>query len=160
MRTRRQRRGGVPADLVNELTPQELEAINEQQAVEVNTWDKEKDKNIKADMEKLRKLDGKVRKSILNGIIGYNVAQRRFDNLNPLLTREEKSKYPCGSVTCKKRGKKIKNALIELSKFDEHSLGEIGVGGFMVSTGNYFIGNRNHEVRPQAQSQGGSRRKR
>jgi len=162
MRTRRQRRGGEPADLVNELTPQELEEINKQQAEEVNTWNKEKDKNIKADMEKLRKLDGKIRKSILNGIIGYNVAQRRLDNLNPFLTREEKSKYPCGSVTCKKRGKKIKNALLELSKFDEHSLGEIGLGGFAVSAANYLVGNRNHEVRPQPQStsQGGSRRKR
>ena len=159
MRTRRQRRGGEPADLVNELTPQELEAIDVQQKEEVKTWTDEKEKPIKADMEKLRKLDGKARKAILNGIVGYNVAQRRLDNINPFLTRESKSKYPCGSVTCKKRGKKIKNALIELSKFDEHSLGEIGVGGFMVSTGNYLIGNRNHEVRPQAQSQGGSRRK-
>lgn len=43
-------------------------------------------------MEKLRELDGKVRKAILAGIAGYNVAQRRLDNLNPFLAREEKSK--------------------------------------------------------------------
>ncbi len=157
MRTRRHRKGG---ELVNELTPQELDEINKQQAEEVRDWNENKDRLIKDDMEKLRRLDGKVRKAIMAGIAGYNVAQRRLDNINPYLTRETKSKYPCGSVTCKQRGKKIKNALIELSKFDEHALGEIGVGGTIVSSANYFIGNRNNEVRPQPQPQGGSRRKR
>ena len=156
MRTRRQRGG----ELVNELTPQELEAIKKQQREEVYTWNKDKDIAIKNQMEKLRKLDGKVRKAILTGIAGYNVAQRRLDNVNPYLAREEKSKYPCGSVTCKQRGKKIKNALIYLSKFDEHALGEIGVLGQFASLGNYFIGNKNREERPQPKPQGGTPRKR
>ena len=157
MRTRRYRKGG---EMVNELTPQELDEINKQQMEEVTSWDAAKDKLIKEDMEKLRKLDGKVRKAILLGIAGYNVAQRRLDNLTPFLAREEKSKYPCGSVTCKQRGKKIKNALLDLSKFDEHSLGEIGALGNLASTVNYFIGNKNREGRPLTQPQGGTRRKR
>ena len=157
MKTRR--RGGEP--LINELTPQELEEINSQQGIEVGIWDKRKDKVIREQMEKLRKLDGKARKAILTGIAMYNVAQRRLDNLNVFLAREEKSKYPCGSVTCKQRGKKIKNALIYLSNFDEHALGEIGVLGQFESLGNYFIGNKNREERPPPlPRQGGSRRKR
>lgn len=157
MKTRRHRKGG---ELVNELTPQELDEIKKQQEEDVSYWDKDKDKLIKDDIEKLRKLDGKVRKAIMAGIAGYNVAQRRLDNLNPFLTRETKSKYPCGSVTCKQRGKKIKNALIDLSKFPPEALGDFGVIGTAVSTFNYAVGNRNNAVRPQPQPQGGSRRKR
>lgn len=158
MRTRRQR--GGESETVNQLTPQELDEINKQQMAEISYWDVAKDKRIKDDMEKLRKLDGKIRKAILTGVAGYNVAQRRLDNLNPYLTREAKSKYPCGSVTCKQRGKKIKNALLELSKFDEHALGEIGVLGQFESVGNYVIGNKNREERPQPKPQGGTPRKR
>ena len=52
-------------------------------------------------------------------------------------------------VTCKQRGKKIKNALLEISKIDEHALGEIGVVGTFESANNYLVGNRNNELKPQ-----------
>jgi hypothetical protein len=179
MRTRRQRKvGGVwpfsststtdtskpllnpneTGQMVNELTSQEVDEINKQQKEELNSWSQDKENLIKADMEKLRKLDGKIRKAIMAGVAGYNVAQRRLDNINPNLTREEKSKYPCGSVTCKQRGKKIKNALLEIAKIDEHALGEIGVSGTFESAGNYLLGNKNN-LNPQM-VQGGTRRKR
>jgi len=146
---------------VNELNAQELEEINKQQKEELTSWSKDKENLIKADMEKLRKLDGKIRKAIMTGIAGYNVTQRRLDNINPKLAREEKSKYPCGSVTCKQRGKKIKNALLEISKIDEHALGEIGVVGTFKSANNYLVGNRNNELKPQPPMvQGGTRRRR
>jgi hypothetical protein len=150
-----------PGQMVNELTAQELEEINKQQKEELTSWSQDKENLIKADMEKLRKLDGKIRKAIMAGVAGYNVAQRRLDNINPNLTREEKSKYPCGSVTCKQRGKKIKNALLEIAKIDEHALGEIGVAGTFESAGNYFTGNKNNESKLVPESvQGGTRRRR
>lgn len=150
-----------PGQMVNELTAQELEEIKKQQTEELTTWSQDKENLIKADMEKLRKLDGKIRKAIMAGVAGYNIAQRRLDNINPNLTREEKSKYPCGSITCKQRGKKIKNALLEIAKIDEHALGEIGVAGTFESAGNYLLGNKNNDLKPGLQmTQGGTRRRR
>ena len=150
---------------VNELTPEEIDEINKQQQEEVQHWSKDKENAINADMEKIRKLDGKIRKYIIAGIGNYNVAQRTLDKMNVNLTREEKSKYPCGSVTCKQRGRKIKNALVELSNIDEHALGEIGLTGVMQSLGNYWIGNKNNATRPETQqdapqpAMGGTRRR-
>jgi hypothetical protein len=84
----------------------------------------------------LRNVPGKIRKAIVAAIGAYNVTQRRFDNLDPYLKRGVKSGYPCGTFTCKQRGKKIKKALVELSQVDEHALGNLGVGGVAVATAN------------------------
>ena len=152
--------------LVNELTPEEIDEINKLQQEELTSWSKDKESVINADMEKIRKLDGKIRKYIIAGIGNYNVAQRTLDKINVNLTREEKSKYPCGSITCKQRGRKIKNALVELSNIDEHALGEIGLSGVMESLGNYWTGNKNNATRPETQppvasepAMGGTRRR-
>ena len=93
------------------------------------------------EIDTLSKLNGKIRKALSASIGAYNVAQRRMDNLNPYLSRETKSNYPCGSITCKQRGRKIKNALVDLSQFSEEALGSIGVGTFVKSAANYLVGN-------------------
>jgi hypothetical protein len=108
----------------------------------------------KNEIDTLSKLNGKIRKSLSASIGAYNVAQRRLDNLNPYLSRETKSNYPCGSITCKQRGRNIKNALIDLSQFSEEALGSIGVGTFIKSAANYLVGNndqtrRKEQVQPE-----------
>ena len=62
-------------------------------------------------IDEIAKLDGKAIKGLIDGITTYNFTQRQFDKANPFLTRRLKSKYPCGTITCKQRGLKIQKAL-------------------------------------------------
>ena len=124
----------------NILTPQELDAINREfqkelsettrlntNPVSYNVTDPAKLQMIKNSIVKLKNVPGKIRKNLVSAISAYNVTQRRYDNFDPLLKRGQQSGYPCGTITCKQRGKKIKKALLELSQIDEHALGSIGV---------------------------------
>ena len=79
------------------------------------------------EINQLSLLNSKSAKAISGGISSYNVFQRRLDNANPSLQREPKSTYPCGSTTCKERGQKIKDALIEIASYSPEALGSIGV---------------------------------
>lgn len=79
------------------------------------------------EINQLSLLNSKSAKAISGGISSYNVFQRRLDNANPSLQRDPKSTYPCGSTTCKERGQKIKDALIEIASYSPESLGSIGV---------------------------------
>jgi hypothetical protein len=63
-------------------------------------------------------------------ISGYNVYKRQRDHLNPYLTRTQKSKYPCGSITCKERGQEIKDALYKFASYSPESLGRMGMKAF------------------------------
>jgi len=167
----------------NELTEQELSEINAQQEEELKNNDLPVLTSIRAarnerdfkrsqallkpgqsngsslrdyenrEIEALSKLNGKVRKSLSASIGAYNIAQRRLDNLNPYLSRSAKSKYPCGSITCKQRGRKIKNALIDLTKFSDEALGSIGVFTFVKSAVNYLVGNNDQTRRREQQVQ-------
>jgi hypothetical protein len=82
---------------------------------------------LKKEINQLSLLNSKSAKAISGGISAYNVFQRRLDNANLSLQREPKSTYPCGSTTCKERGQKIKDALIEIASYSPESLGSIGV---------------------------------
>jgi hypothetical protein len=82
---------------------------------------------LKKEINQLSLLNSKSAKAISGGISAYNVFQRRIDNGNLYLQREPKSTYPCGSTTCKERGQKIKDALIEIASYSPESLGSIGV---------------------------------
>ena len=79
-------------------------------------------------IDEIAKLDGKAIKGLIDGITTYNFTQRQFDKANPFLTRRLKSKYPCGTITCKQRGLKIQKALKELLyEYPPEVLGEIGL---------------------------------
>jgi len=65
-------------------------------------------------IDELSRLDGKAIKGLVDGITSYNFTQRQMNKGDPFLTRREKSKYPCGTITCKTRGLKIQKALREL----------------------------------------------
>jgi hypothetical protein len=79
-------------------------------------------------IDEISRLDGKAIKGLIDGITTYNFVQRQFDKGNPLLTRRLKSKYPCGTITCKQRGLKIQKALKELLyEYPPEVLGEIGL---------------------------------
>jgi len=129
----------------NVLTQQELDAIKRELQEEIsqttilntnpvsyNVKDPAKLQRIQNSIKLLGNVPGKIRKNIVSAISAYNVTQRRYDNFNPLLKREPQSGYPCGTLTCKQRGKKIKKALLELSQIDEHALGSIGVSEALV----------------------------
>ena len=78
---------------------------------------------------------GKIRKGIVSAISGYNVADRMLNKL----TNKTKSKYPCGSITCKVRGRKIKKALLDMyTNYSEEALGSIGVSDALTSVGTYW----------------------
>jgi hypothetical protein len=123
------------------LTPAQINEINARQKMEIDNPDNNAEKTrIQNEMNKLRTLDGKERKMIVSAIASYNMLQRRMDNLNFMsLTRKEKSTYPCGTVTCKTRGKKIKEALLDISKIDESALGEIGLLGLTMSNTHHVV---------------------
>ena len=79
-------------------------------------------------IDELSRLDGKAIKGLVDGITSYNFTQRQMNKGDPFLTRREKSKYPCGTITCKTRGLKIQKALRELLfEFPPEALGEIGL---------------------------------
>ena len=79
-------------------------------------------------IDEIAKLDGKAIKGLIDGITMYNFIQRQGDKANPFLTRRLKSKYPCGTITCKQRGLKIQKALKELLyEYPPEVLGEIGL---------------------------------
>jgi hypothetical protein len=79
-------------------------------------------------IDEIAKLDGKAIKGLIDGITTYNFIQRQGDKANPFLTRRLKSKYPCGTITCKQRGLKIQKALKELLyEYPPEVLGEIGL---------------------------------
>lgn len=79
-------------------------------------------------IDEISRLDGKAIKGLIDGITTYNFTQRQFDKANPFLTRRLKSKYPCGTITCKQRGLKIQKALKELLyEYPPEVLGEIGL---------------------------------
>jgi len=87
-------------------------------------------------IDELSRLDGSAIKQLISGITSYNIVQRKMDQANPLLTRREKSKYPCGTITCKTRGLKIQKALKELLyEFPPEALGEIGLVSKLSSYG-------------------------
>ena len=91
----------------------------------------------KWEAQQLATLSNKSEAAIATGIGGYNVIQRRFDNMNINLKRGTKSNYLCGTETCKERGLRIKSALYKLSTFSPESLGNIGVGNFVANAGNW-----------------------
>jgi hypothetical protein len=91
-------------------------------------------------IDELSRLDGKAIKALIDGITAYNILQRKMDQGNLLLTRREKSKYPCGTITCKTRGLKIQKALRELLfEFPPEALGQIGLYSKLASYGDYYL---------------------
>jgi hypothetical protein len=89
-------------------------------------------------LEDIARLDGAAMKRLIAAISDYNVVQRQFDKLNPLLTRYEQNKYPCSSITCKRRGRTIKKALEKLSQYGPETLGQIGYWTRTLSFGDYM----------------------
>jgi len=82
----------------------------------------------KKKIDEVSRLDGKAIKGLIDGITTYNFTQRQFDKANPFLTRRLKSRYSCGTITCKQRGLKIQKALKELLyEYPPEVLGEIGL---------------------------------
>ena len=70
-----------------------------------------------------------------NAISAYNTLERG----KSMFTARDKSTLPCGSITCKQRGKKIKRALFEMSHYSEEALGSIGVTTTIKSFKNYKV---------------------
>ena len=149
--------------LVNQLTPLEKNQIHQLQMDEENNTirDPQYNQRIKDDMNKIRKRPNEIGKALVGAIGEYNVFRRRADNItlkNTSLFNSKKSGYPCGTETCKTRGKLIQNELKYLANLDIHALGEIGVLGNVASLGNYLVGNKMTEYRPVSVSQGGSKK--
>ena len=76
------------------------------------------------EIKALSQLKGSAITSIRNAISNYNDVQRRGDVFLKNTTLD--SVYPCKSITCKERGKKIQNALRDLLMFSPEALGQIG----------------------------------
>jgi hypothetical protein len=154
-----------PQYLVNQLTPLEKSAIHQQQMDEENNTirDPQYKQKIEDSMNKIRKRPNEIGKALVGAIGEYNVFRRRADNLtlrNTSLFNSKKSGYPCGTETCKTRGKLIQNELKYLANLDIHALGEMGVLGNVASLGNYLIGNKVKEYRPDVSvSKGGSKKR-
>lgn len=86
-----------------------------------------KDENLtdfeNREIKALAKVKGSAIEIIRNSIYNYNDKQRRGD---VFFKDKNVSTYPCNSVTCKERGKKIQKALRELLMFSPEALGKIG----------------------------------
>jgi len=153
-----------PQYLVNQLTPLEKSTIHQQQIDEENNTirDPQYKQRIMDDMNKIRKRPNEIGKALVGAIGEYNVFRRRADNItlrNTSLFNSKKSGYPCGTETCKTRGKLIQNELKYLANLDIHALGEMGILGNVASLGNYLVGNKMKEYRPDSVSQGGSKKR-
>jgi len=90
----------------------------------------------KKKIDEISRLDGKAIKGLIDGITTYNFTQRQYDKGDPFLTRRIKSKYPCGTITCKQRGLRIQKALKELLyEYPPEVLGQIGIYSKLSSYG-------------------------
>ena len=115
------------------LDDAEVNEINREIDNEITTGTNSDDV-INADMHTAASYEGKIRKSLVSAIAAYNLFEKTKDQTNPMyaLKKVARSKSKCGTVTCKARGKKIKNALIELLKLNEGALGNLGILGTVV----------------------------
>ena len=102
-----------------------IESLNKSTAELDNNKIDNVDQFNNKEMWKLSSLNGTSAKFIVTAITQHNMFQRRLDYSRGT----KKSKYNCGSITCKQRGQKIKNALKSLLTINNEALGNIGLIG-------------------------------
>jgi len=92
---------------------------------------------VKAEIKGLTYMtNGKSIKGLTGAIAQYNMFKKRADNFTRGLDRQQ-TDFTCGSVTCKERGQKIKEALTILSTFSPDALGSFGVMDSVASAFNW-----------------------
>jgi hypothetical protein len=108
----------------------ELEHHQAFEAKERNVDGKELSEYYSEAAERLRNVEGKMRKDILAAIALYNKADIVKDMLTGRKTFKN-SDYKCGTIQCKTRGIKIKNALLQIAAMPASVLGSFEIGEFL-----------------------------
>jgi hypothetical protein len=98
-----------------------------------------KDKRIDEGINIARNYEGKIKKALVGAIGAYNFSEQTIDKMNPnyITKKVARSRTRCGTVTCKVRGRKIKNALKELLTLDEGALANLGLSAIAMGVVNH-----------------------
>jgi len=107
------------------------------EAKERNVDGKELSEYYSEAAERLRNVEGKMRKDILAAIALYNKADIVKDVLTGRKTFQN-SDYKCRTIQCKTRGIKIKNALLQIAAMPASVLGSFEMGQFLVTGLNHL----------------------
>jgi hypothetical protein len=88
---------------------------------------------------------GKSIKGLTGAIAAYNAFKKGQDAFKLGLDRQ-KTPYPCGTVTCKERGQKIKEALTVLATFSPDSLGSFDMSGAFSSASDWMNTSKSQNI--------------
>ncbi len=88
---------------------------------------------------------GKSIKGLTGAIAAYNVFKKGQDAFRKGLDRQ-KTPYPCGTVTCKERGQKIKEALTVLATFSPDSLGSFEMSSAFASAFDWMKNSKTQNI--------------
>ena len=87
---------------------------------------------------------GKSIKGLTGAIAAYNVFKKGQDVFKT--GNRQKTPYPCGTVTCKERGQKIKEALTVLATFSPDSLGSFEMSNAFASAFDWMKNSKNQNI--------------
>jgi hypothetical protein len=84
--------------------------------------------------------EGKSAKALVVAIGSYNFLDRNTQLQKGLKFMQDRTKYTCGTMSCKERGFKIKQALTDLLTYSPDALASLGINSNMSNAYGYWLG--------------------